>query len=508
MKMRGEVLVELSPGLACLSVVESGRVGEALSARVAVRAGEGFAAGLASLRDPLEKLVVQAGVAGWSARVMYSSPDAAVGVFSCPKRAGRTAAQQAATLALGDSASLDLSQQPHAMLTLLTDSNAVEGTAQVHTLGIASNDAELSELEKLIVGVNLRFAGATPAAGVGMLSAVGQAQRAASKRGSEGVAIVLHLGNHDATIVGVSGDRLRFVRQAPIGVESLVEALARESISDVNGTAHKLDRDAARMIVMKHGIPVGGQGVEIAPGVMSTAVLPVLQSTLQRLVVDAKQSSRFGLTEEERSRATLSLGGVGAAIPRLGAVVSEQTWLKMAESSVTGSGANADHSAWAGAKELLLFPQSASRTYAVESLRRGLLIGATLAIVVVGLSWGKTRFDLYQMDTEIADLASPKVSGVGTQALAEEVRVAEAFLSTTRTALSNSVPTRVRAEGLMVALAEAAPKSLRLTSVELDSGEGNGTARIGGKIGAGIGQDSTLVVGRFIDAVSASPAVR
>lgn len=504
MKIRGEVLVELSSGQVGLSVVQGGRLAPARVARVSTRAGEGFVPGLAPLREALAGLVKQAECAGATARVIYASPDAGVGVFSCPRRAGYGVAVQAATLALGDSTSLDLSQEPCSFHPLMSDSTAGDAVSQVHTLGIASSDAEIVAIQTLVEGAGLRFEGAIPSSAVGMLSAV----RSAQKQGSRGVSVVLHLGDHDATIVGVSNGRLRFVRQAPIGLETLVEALVRDPILDITGASHRLDRDAARQIILREGIPAVGQDVEIAAGVRSKAVLPVLQSTLQRLVVEAKQSSRFGLEESERTRAELTMRGVGGEIPRLGQVVTELTGITLKASPTATSGRSDDWTAWSKCSDVLLHSREVSCVRSVMTLRKNVLVGASVALVAMGFSWAKTRFDVYEIEREITSLNAPAPSGDAAKSVAEQVRVADVFLTSTRGALQTAAPVRVRTEALLIALAQAAPASLRLTSVDLDAADGAGSARVSGKVSAELGQDPTVSIGKFIDSMATSPAVK
>lgn len=506
MKVRGEVVVEMSADQVRLSMVRAGQVGEARVIDVQARAGETFAASLGALREPLAQLVADAGATGMLARVIFTSAEAGVGVFSCPKKAGHSAALRAASLALGDSASLDVTASPHAMVTVMTDAAVGEHAPQVHTLGVCVSDVEIGAIREVVDSAGLLFGGATPSGAIGMLSAVRLAHEAAGK----GVAIVLHVGQHETTIVGEASGRLCFVRQAPIGLETLVDALVREPIADATGATHTLDRNAARTIIARHGIPVARQAVEIGPGVLSTAVLPVLQSTMQRLVVETKQSSRFGLTEAERARAVLWLAGVGSAVPRLGAVVAELTGLALASegNAISTVGRTIDSKAWIGEPDLLLIQVGASRSRSVNVLRRNLVAGAAVAGLVMGVSWAKTRYDLYRAETGIARLTQPLEADEESKLLAEQVRVANVFLTSTRAAIQAGSPTRVRAEALLLALGEAAPATLRLTSLDLDASDGNGVARVDGKVFSVAGEDPTSEIGRFIDGVAKSAAVK
>lgn len=511
MKDRGRVVVGLSPWQVSLSVLRGGCVQSTQVAYVPPQTGTGqatetLASNAAALGESLATLVREAGVRGAVARVAFSSIEAGAGVFSCPRKAGKKAALNAATLALSDATSLDLPEQPHAMCVLARDDAA--DNSQLHTIGACVGESELVCILQLIESAGLCFDGATPVEGVSMLAAT----RAAMAARGDACRVVLHVGEHEATIVGMASGRLKFVRQTSIGLETLVEAIVREPIRDLNGLSHRLGRDVARNLMLSHGIPGAGQTVEILDGVSSTAILPVLQSTLQRLVVETKQSSRFGLADSERSSAVLEVGGVGASIPGLAQVVSQLSALPLGGERTHAtdpcSALSADVDAWSSMPELLLYPKVRKQTLAVDVVRSGLLVGAAATIVVMGISWGKARLDLNTTNAEIQRLTMPHDVGTQAEATAERVRVASVFMSSTREALAHSLPSRLRAEGVLLALAEAASSELRLTRIDMDAGEVGESIRIEGRVRSVSGRTATETIGRFIDDVMASPAVR
>jgi hypothetical protein len=508
MTARAEVLIHFSPGLIELSAIHNGRVVDAGVTFLPMKQGDSVVAAARALHEPLSTLVAQTGMHNARAHVWFTSPLAGAGVFSCHQRAGVSAAARAAILALGESLSADLTEQPHATFPLFTDKDSKAAPPHSHTLAVTAPDTELTALANLVEGAGLKFADATPSMAVELLSAVREALRVAK----DGPVVVLYLGTQCATIIGAVPNRLRFVRQAPIGLDTFLDALVREPVADVNGVPHTLTRNAARDILMKNGIPQAGQPVEIRPGVQSAALLPILQSALQRLVVEVKQSSRFGLDEAERSAASLHVVGRGACVPRLGDLVASLTGLSLANAPASGSPkqstTSSDFSNWASAAALHLAPLDQMRDRLVATLKRSTLVGLAAALAIMATSWGLTRWELRRITSEITNLSTPHASTDQANSLAERVRVADVFLASARDSLHVTVTSRARVEGLLLALGQASSNSLYITEMRFDPTDAALVAKVVGEVEAGSSHDAAAVIGRFIDSVSATPVVR
>jgi len=449
---------------------------------------------------------MESGAQEMRARVLFVSPDAGAGVYGCPRRAGAAAAERAAMLALGEATSLDVADEPHAVLTVAVDERDAEGVAQIHTLGVACSDSEIEAVREVVEGAGLKFAGAVPTTGLALLSGIANAIPASSR----GVCIYLHVGDRDSTIVGATNGRLRFVRQAPIGLESLIDVLSRDPMLDVADGPHRLSREQARGLLCGQGIPMPGQTAEILPSVHSKAVLPLLQSTLQRLALEVKQSTRFGLSEAERAKAELSVGGVGGGVGRLNAIIAELSGLSVSALDAEDKGARGrtDLEVWASRPELLLFSREAAQKRVASVFQRHFIAGAVLALAALGVTWGKMRYDIAQARAEIAAIETPSQSLSESQMLSDQVRAANIALAGAKDSLQAAMPSRVRVQGLMLAIAESASKHLRLTSVEMDAQDGGGIARVSGKVVAEAGREGAGVLGAFIDALASTPTVR
>lgn len=506
MRSHGEVLVELTPEQVVLSLMRNGRVELPHVSNLVARNEGRIASAANSYREALAKLVAELGVQNMRARVLFTSPEAGAGVFSCAKRAGGAAAERAALLALGESTSLDVTQEPHAVLTVAVDERDVEGVAQIHTLGVAVADNEIEALRDIIEGAGLQFAGAIPSIGLGLLAGV----TAAIPVSHDGVCIFLHMGGRDSTIVGATQGRLRFVRQTPIGLESLVDVLSRDPMLDEFDAPHRLSREQAHAVLFTQGIPAPGQRVKILPKVQSKAVLPLLQSTLQRLSLEVKQSTRFGLSESDRERASLRIGGAGARVGRLAEIIGEMSGLEAVEAFAGGASAEGmtDLEAWESQPELTLFPREVAKQRTARDLQKRVIAGTALALMALGATWAKTSYDISRGNDEITTLSASAQRATESQTLADQVRAANVALAAVRDSLEAASPTRVRVQGLMLALSEATSKHVRLLSVEVDAQDGGGLARISGKVLPEAGHDGATVLGSFIDRLGTTPTVR
>lgn len=506
MRSHDEVLVELSPEQVVLSRVVRGRSEQPHVARLSSRVEGRIGSAVAAYRECLSKLVMESGAQGMHARVVFVSPDAGAGVYGCARRAGGAAAERAALLALGEATSLDVTDEPHAVLTVAVDDRDADGVAQAHTLGVACSDTEVEAIHEIVESAGLVFAGAIPATGLGLLCGV----YGALPRSSKSVCIYLHMGERDSTIVGATNGRLRFVRQAPIGIESLVDVLSRDPMLDVADAPHRLSREQARGVLCAQGIPMPGQSAEILPSVHSKAVVPLLQSTLQRLALEVKQSTRFGLSEADRGLAELSVGGIGGSVGRLDATIAEMSGLKVVPGATMAKAdaASTDLEVWSSQPELLLFPREVAKQRVAREFQRRFVAGALLALAALGVTWGKMRYDISQAQAEIVSLETPSQASSHSQMLSDQARAANIALAGAKDSLQAAVPSRVRVEGLLLAIGDSASKHVRLTNFEIDAQDGGGVARISGKVMPEAGREGAGLLGKFIDAISSTPMVR
>lgn len=270
--------------------------------------------GLRPLDKPLTDALTELGVPGADGLLVYRSPTAIAEVFSYPVKAG--AAEEAAALALADALGRPLEQCTWSLQTL---SATTRPTVQTVILAAGDIAATAEVIEQWTRRAGVRLVHAEPADARALALVAG-----AVRCGPGGACrAVLRMDDAGSVFAAGSGERLAFVRCVGIGLDQFVEALTRP-IPRKGGVAGpaQLGRAKAREILMRVGVPEPAQIVDEALGIRGGDLLPLMQPALQRLLIEIKQSLRFGLDDAERTSLMIGLDGPGAAIPGLAATIA------------------------------------------------------------------------------------------------------------------------------------------------------------------------------------------
>jgi len=115
--------------------------------------------------------------------------------------------------------------------------------------------------------------------------------------------------------------RILMFRQIGLGIEHLVTSLCRP-IHVQQNQEYCLKPDAARQLLFERGLPGRDTIIDEKHDLHGHHLLPLIQPVLQRLLVELKQSLRFGLTDIEPSELQGELIGPGAAIVGLSNLLS------------------------------------------------------------------------------------------------------------------------------------------------------------------------------------------
>lgn len=321
MLSRRRALLELSPSRLSLCEV----AGRSVLARREVRHecsswSSGWAETLRSLEAPLAAMVSELELKGATATVLVQSPSAVFEVASCPVKAGRASALSAARLAL-DAAGVDAGvvRRPTGVAVFATDRAGADGTPpHFHTLAWSDDDSRMAAVAEWTAR-----AGLAPADTIVLADAPLMVHAALEVLSAQAGRTVLWMDEHQSVLAGAARGRLCFVRLLPIGLESLVEAVAHAPGAD--GKAAALSLDDSRAVLSRIGIPDRDQIVDAARGIVGKSLLPSIQPVLQRLCVEIKQTIRFGLSESDRETVTVELAGPGALIPRLAEAIATLT---------------------------------------------------------------------------------------------------------------------------------------------------------------------------------------
>lgn len=472
----------------------------------------------------LANMVDELGLRGREAVITYQAPTAVAGVFGCPINAGPAGAARAGELALSELVGQPLTGQPHGLETLWTDgedAGAEPGTpAQRHTLGVFDKRTSAEAVCAWAAAAGLRPLVLAPAEAASMRMAVEGA-----REDSPGATVTVWIGEHASVLAASSGRRLLFVRTLGIGAESLVEALGRPMRvrSDEPREPVSLSPAEARALLYRVGVPMPGDVVDQARGLMGSSVLPVLQPVLQRLAVELKQSIRFGLPEGLRDGASLRLGGSGGLVPGLGEVLAKQIVAPLAVAKDLGlrlapvgdvpvvlPGVESGES-------INLVPASFAQRDAAQRGRTGLRIGLVACAALIGFSGLSSWFSLRQERAAYEALTAQDpimVEAARLQALADQ---ATAAWNGMRTRVAGEVGLAPPIAHVLALIADAMPAEMALRSIELkeptrlgvknNAPGSSSTLVLTGEVRETAGTDLAQTIRQFSDALAATPLV-
>lgn len=505
-----EVVVELSRSRLTLAVVRGRGVADLRTQRLSPAEGADWAATLAEAKPKLTALVAELGVSGAEATILYTSPTAATGVFSCPVAAGKGQAERAARLALGESATFPLASNPHDLWPLATDtdSKAAGKQRQAHTLGIADTDGSAQALTDCATSAGLNPRRQIPRDIVSLVTAIDRALEG-SKGGQ--VAVALYTGEHESVLAAASDGRLCFVRQLAVGVETFVDALSGRMGASDQGAASDDPHAAAATMLFKVGIPTRDQATSEGPQSPAAIALPLFQPILQRFIVDLKQSLRFGLEEQERGSAKLVGMGPGARIPRLLEVIAEQTGLKHepADGSAPGDepGAIKD---WQSLRPVgaNLLPRALSVALSNKRVTRGLWVGTAAAILLLGAGAVMSRADLKQARDQTAKVKA-RLEGVKPATeLSAKLAAAQGGLAGAKHRIEARLGAGGEWDAVLAMLSSGTPQSIRLTEAQFAVVQGKPTCRLIGYAAVGTQAEANTALQNYLNTLAGVPIVR
>jgi len=421
--------------------------------------------------DALCRLVEEAKVRHAETIVLYESPTAIVEFRSSPAKGNE--AIDAARLSLRDSVSTNQLVDPEAIALLGKDRSGPAPKA--HTLAATDTAINVQEVYDVAQRAGLRVEAMAPISAATIAAAV---KYALSQNDDELLATLRVDDEHSALVVS-SLKRLHLLRPIELGVNRLVEALVKPI--ENNDRCVMLERADARQMLVDIGIPDRDQVVDAANDLTGVDVLPLLQPTLQRLVVELKQSLRFGLNEKERKNIRLTLEGPGASIPGLAKILSVETGIDLTEESLCAAehGALAEQSAVEEmAPRLNLVPISMMKRRMRHRIKTGILTGAGIAVALLAMDAGWSVRSMRQIDQKI--LAMGSVTDSATKAIdRQEQTIRESVVvNWTASRIAKLAPRRVNWGAWLEELARRTPDSIQIRSVSADQDGASPTAVI------------------------------
>ena len=463
--------------------------------------------GLEPLETALRALVERAGCAGADAVVLATRPN---GIVQARSTAGSgSAARDAALLALEDSASLVMGEDPMAATVVGRDQTGEP--RRVHTLAAGDRAADAHTLVALVERCGLRVTALAPAEAMTLAALSAEALSVGASAGKKGVPVVVfRFDREHAGLAAMAQGRLLFTRSIGIGVRDLAEALTRS----ICGSAGEitLDEDEARALLEREGVPAFDREVDPARGIRGRDLLPLIQPILQRLVVEVKQSLRFGMEEPDRATARLRVTGVGADLPGLGAVIAEETGLTLEEPAPSKKkpgdwDAERARAAADLAQRLNLLPRGDVAVRVGRRMRVGLIAGLALAGLILVVDAGTSAWAAHALQGRI-DTLRPIAAKLENAHVRYSAAVAA--LTTTRRSVSQIIalaPPRSHWDAFLAELSRRTPVTIRLDSVAGARHEDSADITIDGVAQAESAADARRAIAGFIESLRACPLV-
>ena len=413
-----QVILEVSATRHEIAVFENGVLLGHRSSRLSPGETEAeWAEGIRTLEAEVTAWVAEFDIAGWQTTVVYNGPDTAVLVHDCPVKVGESRAKLAAKGAVSGTISYPIDQNAHGEFCVFKDSSVPEGEEpKFRTLAMVDTDATLMSLSLALERAGLCPTSFVPAQGASLAAAI---KMFSEHMAADAARIVLWVGEHSSVIIAGVGERIVLARLVPVGIETFIEALARPVVTGESRAAPLMNREVAFDLLFTSGIPIIDEQSKSSTSFDVRSVLPLVQSSLQRLIVELKQSIRFGLESKARAHATLLLCGPGSQISGLKESIVGGVGLDAEEPSSVNDSLNSEIRGdiaavlTLGSKVPALVTREFATQRVVNTTRRALWIGASMAILAIGadvnnsLSRSSTaRQSLEQVASETSPLVS------------------------------------------------------------------------------------------------------
>jgi hypothetical protein len=461
---------------------------------------------LTDVAPRLRQAVESMDVAGTPAVVLYRSPTQSVDLASLAMRPGE--ALEAARLGCLDA--LPFSSELAICEVVGVGRDAAADPPRQHVVVAADHEDVAAGISRLVEDAGLRFEAAVPISAALM----GGIVRSMLGRG-EGIKGQLYVGEHTAFFVLVDGGDVLFARHVNIGVDTVARAMTRPIHMGPGLDPVQLGTDAARRIVYEHGRPAPNDIVHAELGLVGSQVVPLMQPVLQRLVIELRQSLRFGLNDEQREKLVIELTGPGANIPGLDEVIGRELHVQV-KSQTDGDHdwvtPGSDGSELVDALEqrrlmtrLNIQPRALARRRHTARLRRWFWTGAAAAVAVIAVDAARSRLRLADVRDE-AEAISAQIAG--RQAL-EATSTRLTSLLGAMNVVEGAIDEQLRGEpnyrAILHELSLITPETVRLSSISLTLQAEGTVGSLGGFAFHDAARPGRTALEPFIDRLRASP---
>ncbi len=462
---------------------------------------------LIPLDDALARCVNAIEARNAVAEVHHRGPDVLAEIFSFPVPPSKAA--EAARMALADAVSYPLTQNICALEIVGRDKSG--DTPQTHVLAAADTTRSAEAIRRWVQRAGMTCARMAPLHAPALRNLVNAGLACADQTPNA----ILHFGRRCSAIVGASGSAINFLRTIEIGSDALVDAMCQPIIRRHEPEPLILDRNHAEGILERFGIPAFDDVIDEARQLKGAEVLPQMQPVLQRLVVETKQSLRFGFDPREAASAHIKIIGPGAATKGLEDILAVELETPI-EFAPVSDHKPTDHAAAMSdtptqlaraADKINLLPHSALMELGWAKARRGLWTGAAAALFIVAADAGWTWMTLEETRNELR-IVEPRAAEAR-QALDNQRTTANLARGVARAhrQIRDHLGESPSWSAFLLDLAHRTPEEINLTDISSGREQSGHVANLRGFAHARNADEPRAVLQQFITELETCPLV-
>ncbi len=337
----------------------------------------------------------------------------------------------------------------------------------------------------------------------------------------------LHIGTTQSVLVIGSEGSIKVFRHVDLGVNQILETMCRPINSNDMDSEIVLTPHEAAQILLKVGIPDRDCVVDELRGIKGYHILPLIQPLLQRAVVELKQSIRFGISDEERSKLSIQLTGPGGRLHSIDQLLANSVELGFIQVHAISEADYIDpwiidedrseceaYDSTAAQSQSLnlplnLIPQDQVWEQSAAKLRKGMWIGAAagLALSAAGASYFGGQIDQTALELKRVSSIQQETDAFQTQA----VKVGQISIASKN--LDDSVRSHIglqpRWSVLLREIAQFTPQDIRITSFigNMSGPESQNFGRVSIEAVAFGDIEQNHMVSRYVETLENSPLI-
>lgn len=426
--------------------------------------GDIWSRGLTDLVPALKSLVAETGLEGASVSLLFDSPNAHAGVVSIPG-SGRTAT---------DAALLSLEEQLGPLDDLCVAAEVIaKDASRSHVLVCAEQEHAAEQAARLAECAGLKPAEQRSLLAASLRCAVSAAMQTCSANDS--IAQLTFEDDRLVVCVATRG-KLVFVRSATVGLSHLATSLARQ-LGNQSDAPSAADIARAMDVLRDSGIPDRNSSI---PGtdLRGRDVLPAMQSVLQRVALELRQSVRFGLPSEAPRPVRLALHGQATRIANFGELLA----LELEHDDFSASIERVESGGGRAASSPLLLPRSARERRSRRRSQGFAVAGLALACAVTGVEAGWNLLNAGSRESERFSIAASSPTGEQLQADLAEARFKVSRAHAQLAVLDEQLGASAEIAPVLRQIATSKPERVRITDLSFSTQSRRPTCQVWGLV--------------------------